>query len=112
MPYEVTTYELQRLTTLLLTSKYQEKLDNIQIKMMKMPQTDLQKALENMEYLMEIGNLDHFKLNLLNQSWIERTNLDVYFICVLIAFFSILMFLKFTKYFNKLLKTADKILIK
>jgi len=89
LPYEVTGKKLVQLVNTALTTKYLEKARELQMKMEKMPINDLELAVSNIEYLIEIGNFDHLKSNIVNQSFIEYNNLVVY--CVLMMFFILVL---------------------
>ena len=108
MPYDLTGQKLIELTNLLLQPEYQDKLDELQMKMAKMPVHDLDVALTHMEYLMEIGNFDHLKSNIVNQSAIEILNLDVYIVlffivlCMTLINLSVIYFIFYIPISNKI----------
>jgi hypothetical protein len=99
LPYEVTGEKLIHLTTELLKPKFQDHLDQLQFKMQKLPTNDLERALLEMEYLMDIGDFDHLKSNYINQSFVESHNLDVYFLFLIIFMLAIKIFAMFFKFF-------------
>ena len=99
MPFEVNAGRMIAATKSLLTPIFQNKLDELKFKMQKQPIHDLDKAITQMEYLMDIGGFEHLKSNLVNQNFIEKSNIDVYVIFLLIYLISLIIFLKTVLYF-------------
>ena len=87
MPYEFDAAKLISLTRELLGSKFQDQLDLMQWKMQQQPQHDLDYALDQLEYLMTIGNFDHLKSNLAEQNLFEYSNVDVWAVLILLFLF-------------------------
>ena len=99
MPFEVNAGRMIAATKSLLTPIFQNKLDELKFKMQKQPIHDLDKAITQMEYLMDIGDFDHLKSNYINQSFVESHNLDVYFLFLIIFMLAIKIFARFFKFF-------------
>lgn len=109
MPYDLTGNKLIELTNLLLLPKFQDKLYNLQMKMKKMPVADLDLAISHMEYLMEIGNFDHLKSNMVNQTFIEYTNIDVAIVLILLFSCTLMLNLSFLHFiFYRMLPSKVK----
>ena len=90
MPYELTSEKLISFTHELLSEKFQTKLDEMQWKMHQQPQHDLDYALNQIEYLMNIGNFDHLKSNIVEQGILEYSNIDVWFVLLILFLFTVL----------------------
>lgn len=71
----------------MLTDAYQNTAKKLMFKIKNQPRTDLDRALDELEYLMTIENFDHLKPTQINL--VDYYNIDVY--AFLLAVFTVLI---------------------